>query len=73
MVGDYMTQQEAIETNFKNIREIAERYSKENHPHADFYNIITNSESIFRRRVTENLNSGQSLEDSFKNMFPNVQ
>lgn len=64
---------EMVENNFKNISDLSVRYQKENHPHSDYYTIIMNSESVFGRRVTENLNSGQSLEDSFKNMFPNVQ
>ena len=61
----------AIKANFDEIAKRAENYRKTGNQQDFYYEVINNTRSGFEDRVRSSLMEGKTLEDSFKNMFPN--
>lgn len=63
--------EQAIKVNFDEIAKRAENYRKTGNQNDFYYEVINNTRLGFEERVRASLLDGKSLEDSFKNMFPN--
>lgn len=65
-----MTHQEIVDSGFAQIEKLHKEYKETGNRNYIYYEMLVNSKELVKSLVLENLQSGKSIEDSFKDIFP---